>query len=174
MNITVYSGENCPRCQRVKVMLELAGHVVADVSAAMMAEVHEGWRDDGSTDLLAWRTLQPDDVGNQLPILKVADRFFGFKDAEEWALLEVCLAASRLQAIPYDIQQMAVLREVMRKLVRLPYRIDLHRIDAVVRADGKCPCCVDRAKAPTCPCPSHKADIEREESCGCELLHQQE
>jgi glutaredoxin len=67
MTIEVYSKEGCAICTAAKDKLKKLGlpFDTRDIDAAV--EPHEGWREDGSVDVLAMYAM----IDNHLPIIRI-------------------------------------------------------------------------------------------------------
>jgi len=83
VEITVYSKEKCGKCEAAKEKLEKMGfeYTVEDLEKA--SEHHEGWRDDGTINLMAAMVLltPTGDPKDALPKIRIGKEYFDYSGA---------------------------------------------------------------------------------------------
>ena len=80
VEITIYSKDKCGKCEAAKDKLDKMGYsyTVKELEAAI--EPHEGWREDGTINLMAWLVMQGDPK-EQLPTIQIDDEYFDYSGA---------------------------------------------------------------------------------------------
>lgn len=76
MVVHVYSKEGCGRCTRAKEKITRMGYEYAEHNLQYHVEYHEGWRDDGSIEVLAAHAQT-----NSLPLIRVGDEVLDYAAA---------------------------------------------------------------------------------------------
>lgn len=76
MTIQVYSKPGCGKCTAAKNKLEMMGLMFTEHNLEYHVTVHEGWRQDGSADVMAAHTML-----DTLPIIRVNGEFHDYPSA---------------------------------------------------------------------------------------------
>ncbi len=76
MTINVYSKPGCGKCAAAKSKLDRMGLPYTERNLEYYVNLHEGWRNDGSADVMAAHTLL-----DSLPILQLNDEFHDYPSA---------------------------------------------------------------------------------------------
>ncbi len=76
MTINVYSKPGCGKCAAAKSKLEMMGLHYTERNLEYYVSLHDGWRQDGSADVMAAHTLL-----DTLPILQLNDEFHDYPSA---------------------------------------------------------------------------------------------
>ncbi len=76
MTIQVYSKRGCGKCDAAKSKLKLMGLPFTEHDLEYHINLHEGWRQDGSADIMAAHTML-----DTLPIFRVNDEFHDYPSA---------------------------------------------------------------------------------------------
>ncbi|MDR2390457.1 MAG: glutaredoxin [Planctomycetota bacterium] len=76
MNIKVYSKPGCGKCAAAKSKLQLMGFDYTEHDLAYHITLHDGWRQDGSADVMAAHTML-----DTLPIFRLDDEFHDYPSA---------------------------------------------------------------------------------------------
>jgi hypothetical protein len=76
MDIKVYSKLGCGKCAAAKNKLKLMGLEYTEHDLAYHITFHEGWRQDGSADVMAAHTIL-----DTLPIFRLDDEFHDYPSA---------------------------------------------------------------------------------------------
>ena len=77
MTVDIYSKEGCLKCQSAKEKLKILKVDYREHSAAYHIAHHDGWRDDGSTQVLTANTL----YDGVLPFIRVGDVVYDYSGA---------------------------------------------------------------------------------------------
>lgn len=77
MTIDVYSKPGCGKCNAAKEKLKLMGFDYTEHNVEYHVEFHDGWRQDGSADVMAAHTL----LGGSLPIFRLGEEFHDYPTA---------------------------------------------------------------------------------------------
>jgi glutaredoxin len=77
LTIQVYSKPGCGICEAAKDKLDRMGFPYETRDLTQTIEPHEGWREDGSIELLAAYAL----IGNRVPILKIGAEYHDYPSA---------------------------------------------------------------------------------------------
>jgi glutaredoxin len=77
MTIAVYSKEGCGICSAAKDKLNRMGLTYSTHDLPQTIEPHQGWREDGSVDVLAAYAL----IGNKLPVIRIDEEFHDYPGA---------------------------------------------------------------------------------------------
>ena len=75
--ITMYSRENCESCKKIEERLKKRNIEFVKEGVDYYLSPHEGWREDGSADILAALLLND----NNLPVFKLDNEFYTDKEA---------------------------------------------------------------------------------------------
>lgn len=89
MIIEVYGKKGCGKCEAVKDKLRRMGIDFREQDLAQFIAPHEGWRTDGSVDLMAANALL-----DTLPLLKVGDEITDYQGAMRLLKAQAAEAAS--------------------------------------------------------------------------------
>lgn len=76
MTIHVYSKPGCGKCDAAKSKLKLMGLTFTEHNLEYYVSHHEGWRTDGSADVMAAHTML-----DTLPIFRLNDEFHDYPTA---------------------------------------------------------------------------------------------
>lgn len=76
MTIHVYSKPGCGKCDAAKNKLKLMGLTFTEHNLEYYVQHHEGWRTDGSADVMAAHTML-----DTLPIFRLNDEFHDYPSA---------------------------------------------------------------------------------------------
>lgn len=76
MNIEVYSKPGCGKCKAAKSKLQMMGLPYQEHDIQAYITPHEGWRTDGSTEVMAAHTLL-----DTLPIFRLDGEFCTYPQA---------------------------------------------------------------------------------------------
>ena len=76
MTIEVYSKPGCGKCDAAKSKLKMMGLLFTEHDLQYHVELHEGWRTDGSIDVMAAHTML-----DTLPIFRVNGEFHDYPTA---------------------------------------------------------------------------------------------
>lgn len=76
MTIDVYSKPGCGKCAAAKSKLALMGLTFTEHNLEYYVSHHEGWRTDGSADVMAAHTML-----DTLPIFRLNDEFHDYPTA---------------------------------------------------------------------------------------------
>lgn len=76
MTIHVYSKPGCGKCDAAKNKLKLMGLPYTEHNLEYYVNLHEGWRSDGSADVMAAHTML-----DTLPIFRLNDEFHDYPSA---------------------------------------------------------------------------------------------
>jgi len=74
VNITVFTKEKCSLCASLKEKLVLMGKKFKVRDIEYLTELHEGWRDDGSVEVLAGHAL----VNRMIPMVQIGKGYFNY------------------------------------------------------------------------------------------------
>ena len=77
MTIEVYSRKGCGICDAAKEKLGLLGFPYRSFDMERFTEFHEGWRDDGSVDLIAAYAM----FDSHLPLIRIDGAYFDYPGA---------------------------------------------------------------------------------------------
>jgi glutaredoxin len=77
VTIDIYSKEGCGICNAAKDKLARMGLEYSSHDLQTTIEPHQGWRSDGSVDVLAAYAL----IGNKLPVIRINDEFHDYPSA---------------------------------------------------------------------------------------------
>lgn len=76
MTIHVYSKPGCGKCTAAKNKLQLMGLAFTEHNLEQYITLHDGWRNDGSADVMAAHTMI-----DSLPIFRLNDEFHDYPTA---------------------------------------------------------------------------------------------
>ncbi len=76
MTIKVFSKPGCGKCESAKKKLDLMGLVFTEHNLEYHVSLHDGWRDDGSADVMAAHTIM-----ETLPLFQVNGEFHDYPSA---------------------------------------------------------------------------------------------
>ncbi len=76
MTIHIFSKDGCGKCEAAKDKLKKMGFDYKEHNLEYHVEHHEGWRDDGSVDVMAAHSLM-----DTLPLFQVNDDFLDYPSA---------------------------------------------------------------------------------------------
>ena len=76
MTIHVYSKPGCGKCDAAKSKLKLMGLPYTEHNLEHYISFHDGWRNDGSADVMAAHTML-----DTLPIFRLNDEFHDYPSA---------------------------------------------------------------------------------------------
>ena len=76
MTIHVYSKPGCGKCDAAKNKLKLMGLNYTEHNLEYYVNLHDGWRTDGSADVMAAHTML-----DSLPIFRLNDEFHDYPTA---------------------------------------------------------------------------------------------
>ena len=77
VTIEVYSRIGCAICEKAKQKLDLMGLEFTNHELKPIIEIHKGWREDGSVEILcayAW-------IDNRLPVIRIGEDFHDYPGA---------------------------------------------------------------------------------------------
>lgn len=77
MTIAVYAKKGCGICDAAKDKLGKMGFSYSAFDLQTTIEPHEGWREDGSVDVLAAYAL----IGNKLPVIRIDSEYHDYPGA---------------------------------------------------------------------------------------------
>jgi glutaredoxin len=77
MTIDVYSKKGCGVCEAAKEKLNLMGLPYRSHEMERFMEFHEGWREDGSVEVLAAYAM----FDNHLPLIRIDGQYFDYAGA---------------------------------------------------------------------------------------------
>jgi len=77
VTIDVYSKEGCRKCESAKEKLVLMGFDYRSHQLELLLEAHEGWREDGSVEMLAAYASKD----NQIPVIRIDEDFHDYPGA---------------------------------------------------------------------------------------------
>jgi glutaredoxin len=86
MVVHVYGKEGCGKCDAAKDKLRRLGVSYQEHSIDYHVRYHEGWREDGSIEVLAAHSEK-----NTLPLIRVGDEFYDYAAAMK------CLKGLRME-----------------------------------------------------------------------------
>ncbi len=69
--VLIYSKQGCGKCEAAKDKLRKMGLAYEEHTLAYHTEIHDGWREDGSTDLRAWCEAQDGGTPHALPTIEI-------------------------------------------------------------------------------------------------------
>ncbi len=75
--IEVYSREGCKMCGKAKEKLDLMGLEYRNHELSPLIELHDGWREDGSVEVLAAYAS----IDNRLPVIRIDEAFHDYSGA---------------------------------------------------------------------------------------------
>jgi len=83
MEITVYSKDKCGKCEAAKDKLQKMGLTYTTKDLQEASEVHEGWREDGTINLMAAMLLltPTGDPADALPTIQINKEYFDYPQA---------------------------------------------------------------------------------------------
>jgi glutaredoxin len=73
--IIIYSKPGCGKCESAKAHCKKMGFSYDEKNLIDFITHHEGWREDGSVDLLAWCNLQGNPM-HQLPTIRIDGEYY--------------------------------------------------------------------------------------------------
>ena len=76
MTIHVYSKPGCGKCAAAKSKLEMMGLVFTEHNLENYIKFHDGWRNDGSADVMAAHTML-----DTIPMFRLNDEFHDYPTA---------------------------------------------------------------------------------------------
>ncbi len=76
MTIDVYSKPGCGKCNAAKSKLEMMGLAYNEHNIERYVKLHDGWRNDGSADVMAAHTMM-----DTLPLFKLNGEFHDYPTA---------------------------------------------------------------------------------------------
>lgn len=76
MTIEVYSKPGCGKCDAAKSKLKMMGLSYTEHDLEYYVSLHDGWRTDGSADVMAAHTML-----DTLPIFRLNDEFHDYPTA---------------------------------------------------------------------------------------------
>jgi len=76
MTIQVFSKQGCGKCEAAKNKLKMMGMNYTEHDLEYHISLHDGWRQDGSADVMAAHTML-----DTLPIFRVNDEFHDYPSA---------------------------------------------------------------------------------------------
>ena len=76
MTIHVYSKPDCGKCEAAKSKLKMMGFSYTEHSLEYHVTHHDGWRQDGSADVMAAHTQM-----DTLPLFRLGETFLDYPDA---------------------------------------------------------------------------------------------
>jgi glutaredoxin len=76
MVVEVYSKKGCDRCEKAKEKLTRLGLEYREHDLGYHVQYHEGWREDGSIEVLAAHSEM-----DALPLFRVGDQFMDYAGA---------------------------------------------------------------------------------------------
>lgn len=91
MTIDVFSKPGCGICTAAKSKLKMMGLTFTEHNLEYYVTPHDGWRSDGSADIMAAHTML-----DTLPIFRLNDEFHDYPTAMK--MLKSCGAAAPAQA----------------------------------------------------------------------------
>jgi len=74
--VAIYGKEGCERCEKAKEKMEILGIPYSVHSAEYHTTPHEGWKTDGSIDVLAASVMD-----ESLPLIRVGGQVLGYAEA---------------------------------------------------------------------------------------------
>lgn len=74
--VTIYSKTGCGKCEAAKKKMQSMNIPYTERNAMIYVEPHDGWREDGSVDVMA--VYQ---VTNTLPVFRINDDFMDYPNA---------------------------------------------------------------------------------------------
>lgn len=77
MTIHVYSKPGCGKCEAAKSKLKMMGLEYSEHDLEYHISYHDGWRHDGSADIMAAHTM----MGGTLPLFRLNDEFHDYPSA---------------------------------------------------------------------------------------------
>ena len=80
MNIIIYGKPGCGICESAKKKLEMFGLPYEYREMEQYTVYHEGWREDGSEDVLAAYSYRD----HKMPLLKIDDQWFDYPGAMKY------------------------------------------------------------------------------------------
>ncbi len=75
--IEVYSKEGCKMCGKAKEKLDLMGLEYRNHELNPFIDLHDGWREDGSVEILAAYAS----IDNRLPVIRIDEDFHDYSGA---------------------------------------------------------------------------------------------
>lgn len=90
MTIDVYSKPGCGKCEAAKTKLKIMGLPYNEHDLEYHVSLHDGWRHDGSTDVMTAHTML-----DTLPILRVNGEFHDYPNA-----MKILKTASTVAPLP--------------------------------------------------------------------------
>ena len=80
MTIKVFSKENCGKCESAKEKIVKLGFTYNEHSLEYHMELHDGWREDNTTDLMAYLTSKGKPK-EQLPTIEIDGKYYDYPGA---------------------------------------------------------------------------------------------
>lgn len=77
MTIQIYSKPGCGKCDAAKSKLKMMGLTFTEHNLEYYVTHHDGWRNDGSADVMAAHTM----LDGTLPIFRLNDEFHDYPTA---------------------------------------------------------------------------------------------
>ena len=77
VTIEVYSRAGCGVCEAAKAKLDLMGFEYRNHELSPLIDLHDGWRDDGSVEVLAAYAS----IDNRLPVIRIDEGFHDYSGA---------------------------------------------------------------------------------------------
>jgi len=77
MQITLYSKQNCGLCKSAKEKLLRLGLSFEVKDIEYMTELHDGWRTDGSIEILAAHSL----INKKIPMIEIDGEYYDYSGA---------------------------------------------------------------------------------------------
>jgi len=83
MIVIVYSKAKCGKCEAAKEKIEKLGFDYEEHSLEYHVNAHEGWREDGSTELMAYLITESEtgDISVMLPTIEIEGKFYDYPAA---------------------------------------------------------------------------------------------
>jgi len=76
MKVRIYSKKDCGICKAAKQKLEILGVKYEEYDLSYYLELHEGWREDGSVEIMAAHATL-----DTLPLIRVDESFHDYPTA---------------------------------------------------------------------------------------------
>jgi len=80
MKIRFYSRPGCGKCESAKQKIKLLGFEYEEHTLEYHITLHDGWRKDGTTELMAYLAYKGDPKV-QLPTIQIDEKYFDYPGA---------------------------------------------------------------------------------------------